>query len=257
MKKISIFIITFLFSTMTFAQEVGLPRNQLFVGPELYKVKREKEFGSKQEGDLIGCRLGYQRLKRYNIYVGIDFLYASGRLEGRAGPNRLHSVLKDINLEERIGYTLESRCWWHASLTPFVGAGNFWEKNHYQHPSPLKVHFDNSFSYATAGFLASIRPWEQLLVGVNFKVRYLWRGFIKVSHDPDMDDHTIFYEERIQYRVEIPLTYYFVYQWHLVGIDLTPFYELRPYGHRANYPFDFLKTTYKLYGATLKFIYLF
>lgn len=42
-----------------------------------------------------------------------------------------------------------------------------------------------------------------------------------------------------------------------MAVGLVPFYEYRFYGHRANFPFDFLETKLKLYGATLKLHYLF
>lgn len=234
-----------------------IPMNQIFIGPEIYRVYRDKEGGSSQDGNLYGFRLGYDRIKRFHYYLGADFLYASGDLCGKTGNHTIKSTLHDINVEGRFGYTLESKWGWQPSLTPFVGGGYFWESNNYKHPSPLKIHFHNHFSYATAGFLSRLRLLSNMTIGLNFKIRYIIDGKIRITNDPDEDDRDQHYDERLQYRVELPLTYYLAYCSHDWALSIVPFYEYRPYGHRANFPFDFLETKFKLYGATFKFMYLF
>ena len=61
---------------------------------------------------------------------------------------------------------------------------------------------------------------------------------LHVSHDPDNEKLTQHYDEKFQYRVEIPTTYFFCWGYHPLGISLVPFFEYRHYGHRANFPFD-------------------
>jgi hypothetical protein len=231
--------------------------NQIFIGPEIYHVKRTKEGGAQQQGELYGVRFGYERIKRYKIYWGMDALYATGTLNGRRQEERLRSTLTDINLEERIGYTFQAKCGFQPSLTPFFGLGYFWENNDYKHPTALHLHFHNRFSYIPVGFLSSIRLNVNLSIGFNFKARIILEGKNETSNDPNFDHFTQHYEEEIQYRFELPLTYELEWCKNELGISLVPFYEYRNYGHRANFPFDFLETKFKLYGATLKFLYLF
>lgn len=237
-----------------------------YIGPEIYYVKRMKEGGSTQGGTLYGVRLGYDRVRRYKFYWGIDALWAQGTLkgnrkretlQGESFKEHLKSEFTDINVEARAGYTFQSKNWRCASFTPFAGLGYFWERNCYQHPSPLQVHFKNTFSYLTIGFLSQVFVTPSWSVGLNFKVRYLLEGEQKVEHDPEYGHLTQHYEEKPQYRTELPVTYFYCWECRRLAVSLVPFFEYRPYGHRANFPFDFLEIKLKLYGATLKFHYLF
>lgn len=236
-----------------------------YIGPEIYYVGRLKEGGSKQDGVLYGVRVGYDRVKRYKLYWGIDGLWAQGSLKGnkkRETPegfikDHFKSVITDMNVEARLGYTFQSKTWRCASFTPYSGLGYFWEKNCYQHPSPLHVHFKNTFTYIPIGFLSEIFIASQWSAGLNFKVRYLIEAEQKVENDPEFGTLKQHYEEKLQYRGELPITYYYCWKSKPLSVSLTPFYEYRHYGHRANFPFDFLELKLKFYGATLKFHCLF
>jgi hypothetical protein len=230
---------------------------EAYVGPEIYYMHRTKEGGAYQSGILYGVRCGYDHIHRYKFYWGVDALWAQGTLKGENQENDLKSKFTDINVEARVGYTFQSKCWHCASFTPYTGGGYFWENNYYQHPSPLPVHFKNRFSYIPIGFLSQIFITPNWSIGVNFKVRYLLEAKQYVTHDPDHEKITQSYEERLQYRAEMPVNYFFCWGKHSLAISLVPFYEYRPYGHRANFPFDFLETKLKLYGATFKLLYLF
>lgn len=230
---------------------------EAYVGPEIYFLQREKEGGATQSGTLYGVRIGYDHIHRYKLYWGIDALWARGIIEGKIEESHLKSQFTDMNVEARVGYTFQSKCWRCASFTPYTGGGCFWENNDYQHPSPLTVHFRNRFSYIPVGFLSQIFITPHWSVGVNFKVRYLLDAKQEVTNDPEHGKQTQHYEEKLQYRTELPITYFICWRKHSLAVSLVPFYEYRPYGHRANFPFDFLETTLKLYGATLKFLYLF
>jgi hypothetical protein len=228
-----------------------------YIGPEIYYMKRIKEGGAEQTGPLYGARIGYDYVRRYYFYWGLDALWATGTLDGHVRKEKLKSQFTDANVEARLGYTFQSKYWRCASFTPYTGVGYFWENNEYQHPSPLKIHFKNRFSYIPVGFLSQIFLMPNLSIGVNLKVRIIWEGEQHVKRDPEYDKLTQHYEEKLQYRVELPIATFFSWKQHSLGISLVPFYEYRRYGHRANFPFDFLETTLKLYGATLKILYLF
>lgn len=227
-----------------------------FIGPEIYHVKRVKEGGAEQTGTLYGGRIGYDHIRRYKLYWGIDALWAKGTLTGHVENEQLKSAFTDINAEARIGFTFQSQ--WHClSFTPYSGLGYFWEKNHYQHPSPLQLHFDNTFSYVPVGFLSQIFLTPSWSLGLNVKVRVILEGKQKVTHDPNYGKLTQQYQDKLQYRIELPITYFFCWDSHPLGIGFIPFFDYRHYGHRANFPFDFLDTKLYLYGATLKLLYLF
>lgn len=236
---------------------------EAYIGPEIYYAERTKEGGAKQNGTLYGFRLGYDRVKRYKWYWAADLLFATGILEGsgRAGEHikfKSKSQLTDVNVEGRFGYTFQSKYWRCASLTPFAGYGYFWEDNFYKHPTPMHIHFKNRFSYIPFGFLSQIFITPKWSVGANVKIRYLLEASQKVSHDPEHEDTVQHYVNKLQYRIEVPLTYFPCLEMcDSLAVSLVPFYECRPYGHLANFPFDFLETKLTLWGATLKLLYLF
>ena len=237
-----------------------------YLGPEIYHISRLKEGGSKQQGFLYGIRMGYDHVRRYKLYWGMDVLWAQGTLKGsrkRETPHgeiltdHLKSIFTDINLEGRAGYTFQSKNWRCASFTPYTGLGYFWENNDYKHPSPLQVLFKNRFFYLPVGFLSQIFVTPSLSIGFNFKLRYLLEAVQKVEHDPEYGKLTQHYQEKLQYRIEIPVSYFFCWKDYPLGASIVPFFEYRPYGHRANFPSDFLEVKLKIYGATLKLHYLY
>lgn len=256
--KFCVFMSCLFASCSLFAQQwIKTYAFEPYIGPEIYYLQRTKEGGAKQSGPLGGMRIGYDYIRRYKLYWGAEALWARGVLEGKAEYHRLKSVFTDINVEARGGYTFQSKCWRCASFTPYIGYGYFWENNDYQHPSPLTIHFKNRFSYIPIGFLSQIFMTPRWSIGLNFKVRFLLEGKQFVSNDPEHDNQVQHYEEKLQYRVELPTTYFFCWSSHRLAVSLVPFYEYRLYGHRANFPFDFLETRLNLYGATLKLLYLF
>ncbi len=229
---------------------------RLFVGPEIYHVDRHKEGGAKQDGTLYGVRFGYEKLKRYKFYYAVDGLYSEGTLEGKNEENHIRSKLYNSTLETRFGYTFQTKCFPYVAFTPFFGVGYSWEYNEYVHPSPIKVKFDNQFPYLPLGCLLSCHINENLKVGLNFTARFLWDGKQEIK-DPEFGKLTQCYEEHIQYRIELPVDYRFCYGNQNLGIRLTPFYEDRHYGTSINYPFDFLDTKLRFYGASLELEYYF
>lgn len=232
--------------------------NHLAIGPEGYHVERTKAGGTKQTGVLWGGRATFERLKRYGWYLGADFLYATGTLKGRSSAEeRIRSTLTDMNVEGRFGYTLQHKSKCGFSLTPFFGIGYFRETNNFCHPTRIPVHFCNTFSYIPLGFLSHVYLTPHFGIGLNFKVRYLYQHKNKVTHDPDHNSLHLHYQEKLQYRVELPLTYDQCFYNRLWRINLVPFYEYRNYGQLANYPFDFIETKFQIYGAYLQLVLLF
>lgn len=229
-------------------------RHTLYVGPEVYHVERTREGGSRQSGTLVGGRMGYDYLRRYNVYFGWEGFYAgSSTLNGRsAAGNKIKSEFTDMGIEGRIGYTFEQKYGMQFSFTPFVGYGYGMEKNHFIHPSPLRIHFKIRYSYVPIGFLSKVSLSPYLDAGINFKVKYIVNAKNKVTHDPEFGSTTMLVKNETHYRVDIPFTYY---NWCHWNVCVDPFYEYRIYGGQPNYPFDFLETKLNIYGVTLKLQY--
>lgn len=254
--KLRQFIFSLAIGSAVYANTDGL---QTYIGPEFYHVHRSKELGAEQNGWLCGGRIGFDYLKRFNFYAGADGLYASGSLNGRSGNDlRIKSTLTDKNVEARFGYTFQCKEGWRFGLTPFVGWGYFWETNRFRHPSPQKVTFDNHMTYIPVGFIAQMQPTDLLTIQLRFKARYLYRGHIK-AHDKDEDigKFKLHYQERLHYRVDLPLIYEWCLCEHRFYTSVDPFYEVRNYGRLAGYPFDFEATTFRIYGFNLSYVQIF
>jgi hypothetical protein len=241
----------FLFVYPVSAETDSCSPHYLSIGPEVYSLKREREGGTRQRGTLYGLRASYDYIARYKFYMGFEGSYARGTLRGKSGGgDKLRSRFTDSMLEGRFGYTLQSLsgcCGW---FTPFIGGGYFWENNDYVKPSPKHLRFRNGYGYACVGCLAgsSIRPVFD--IGLYAAARFSIQGKVDVSHDKEEDDTTLKYEQKVNCRIALPLTY--VCGWY--DIALVPFYEYRHYGRRNAFPFDFLDTRIKVYGADLFFV---
>lgn len=224
--------------------------HRIYVGPEAYYLRRDREGGTRQEGGVYGARAGYDYIKRYCFYVGGEAAYGRGRLHGHSGTgHRLKSTFIDASIEGRVGYTFQQKEGCRFAFTPFVGGGYIVEKNNFIHPTPITVHFRTECSYVTAGFLSSMTCSPCFDIGINFKAKYMIDARNQVSHDADSDVHKMLIKNEMHYRVDLPLTYYLCSDF---ALSLVPFYEYRHYGNQANFPFDFLDTQLNMYGVTLK-----
>lgn len=230
--------------------------NRFHIGPEIYRAYRSREGGTHQHGWMVGCRIGYDYLRRYTIYVGIDGLYARGDLRGKSGSGSLNaSTLTDANIEGRLGYTFQYKDGWRPFFTPFVGGGFYSEVNKFHSPTPLHIHFKTRFSYVTVGFLSGVTITPNWEVGLNAKVRYMLDPKCKITNDPEFENISLGIEnDQLQYRIEIPVVYHSSCFEHF-ALSISPFYEYRYYGKMANYPFDFLKTEFRNWGATFSLVY--
>lgn len=238
-------------------------RGHIFgIGPEVYAIRRNRAGGTKQRGALMGVRANYDHIKRYHIYVGAQLFYGNGILDGKTGEDdRLRSRWTDLEAEGVVGYCFQMKCAPRFAATPFLGYGYFKEKNSFSPPSPLLVELSTRFQYATFGALTSVSLLPWLTVGFNARFRWPWQVRCHVLDD-EFGNATLNVGERLQYRLELPIVYGFycsceeslATRW---GIKCMPFYERRPYGAYANFPFDYLKTTIEAYGLNFQLIYSF
>lgn len=228
-------------------------KHQFYIGPTVYYIRRAREGGTRQTGPIYGVRLGYDHLWRYNVYWGAEFLYGCGRLTGHSPEKvKLKSNFKDMNVEGRLGYTLQQKCFPNISFTPFVGAGFSIEKNEFLKSFPKTVHFKLHYTYWCVGFFSQITLRSCFDAGIKFTAKFMIEGKNKATHDPEHEDSSTLIGNRELYKVQLPVTYHWNQQ---LFICLDPFYEYRHYGHHAGYPFDFLDTKMNIFGATLKIGY--
>ena len=232
--------------------------NSLSVGPEVYGVHRERAGGNKQNGNAVGVRVTYDFIKRYNIYLGGQYFYGTGILHGHSGMgDKIRSRLTSQMIEGNAGYTFQAKCFPHISFTPFAGYGYFSDVNKFIPPTSLQVKFTTQFRYVSFGFLSSIYALPCFSVGVNARFKWPLQTHCKVTNDPDFDTIRQIVGDKLHYRIELPLTYFGCLLYNSFELALVPFFEQRLYGARENYPFDFFKTKFTLYGANLQFIYRF
>lgn len=228
------------------------PSQCLTLGPQVYHSKRIKKGGTEQHGVLYGLQLSYDHIKRYNLYWGLEGSYAEGKLHGESvNGSSLVSHLTDTEVEARLGYTFQEKNGFQKLFTPFVGVGYFDQTNHFCSPSPIRLHFRDSFKYGVAGFLTRILLTEDFRAGAIFKAKFMHDGKSKVSHDPDFPDSTLIMAERTQYSLDLLFTYLFCCSGFTININVVPFFQYRHYGGRENYPFDLIETKYINLGSKL------
>lgn len=228
------------------------------VGPEIYYITRVRDGGTHQSGHIDAISLRFERIKRCGWYLGADYLYGKGELDGKTGMGfPLFSELTDQIFEFRLGYTLACKEHSRAFITPFVGGGHFQEVNQFSPASPIPCTFTDSFSYATIGFLSGMNftPW--LSMGINFKLRFMREGKSKVSDDPFFENVILNMEDEIQIRLDVPLVSRPCKTLFGLGFLLSPFFEYRHFGGREGFPFNFRDTKFYLFGAKIALTYQF
>jgi hypothetical protein len=232
--------------------------NVVTIAPEFYHLARAREGGTKQNGNLNGIRVSYDHIKRCKLYWGAQAFYGTGILDGyTGGGTRIRSRWTDEMVEGNLGYTFQTNSPAYFSFTPFGGYGYFRETNKFSSPSPFDLKFTTSFSYFSYGFLSSARVSPCLTMGLNARFRTPWEPRCKVSEDPEFEDIEQIVGERLQYRIEIPIVYKRKFLCGVLEFGLMPFYEVREYGGKENFPFDYFKTTIDIYGISLQGIFHF
>ncbi len=233
-------------------------RHQVEIGPEFYHVKRTRQGGTTQHGYLYGVRASYDYIARYRVYWGLEAAYAKGTLRGKSGDkDTLKSHFSDLSFEARVGYTFQSKTGCCAQFTPFLGYGYFVERNDYVHPSPMSLHFRNTFYYTAVGTLTRAFVTPNFTIGLDVTAKFSIDGKVKVTHDPEFDAQHMQYENKIHCRAAVPFSYRLRLCGYPAEFCLAPFYEYRHYGHHHNVPFDFLDTKIKNFGFDLFYVWRF
>lgn len=241
-------------------QVLPLPQHQFYIGPEFYYISRDKDGKdgrAKQHGYIYGGRAGYDRIKRYRIYWGVEGVYATGDIRGHKKGKKVKIDFTDENIEGRLGYTFQMKKGWMPAFVPFVGYGYIRETSKFKKPSPIPIKQRITFDYIAAGFLSQFYPHPLWVVGVNFKARFLFNSKCKISDDPDYEDFTQNIEHKVQYRVELPITYRLNCWCDHLAVAVVPFWDYRHYGEHANFPFDFKDVKLNFYGFDLRLMYMF
>lgn len=224
--------------------------HNLFLGPEVYHSKRTKEGGSHQTGWLVGGRVLYERRAPCKLYWAFEGAYAYGTITGKTGAGKkLKSHLTDGEIEGHLGYTFCFPKICRVTLTPYGGYGLFTSINDFVSPSPLHCKYFDNFQYALAGIDAYIPLGACLQAGVNFKAKFMTKGRSTVTEDDDYDDITLLMSNKTQYEVELPIRYKTCWKHCKIMMDIAPFARWRHFGGRVNFPFDFIDTKFRIYGA--------
>ncbi len=238
--------------TLGFFQEVGsftLGPHYFYIGPEFSYVKRTREGGSRQSSFMYGGHFLYERMAGNSLYWALDAYYTTGNAHGKTGSgSKLKSTFTDSQVEGRFGLT------WHLPylnrlfLTPYVAYGAFYSTNRFHHPSPISCELQDSFRYGACGLITTWSIRESLVVGIDFRGKYMLNGKDRVTHDHEHDDVKLDIECMWQYELDIPIEFITCVYGRNVSLRAVPFYRFRHLGGKPNYPYDFFETKYRIYG---------
>ncbi|NGX61011.1 MAG: hypothetical protein K940chlam9_00489 [Chlamydiae bacterium] len=227
-------------------------------GPEIFYMKRLREGGAHQDGRIDGVRLIAEHTTCKGWYMGADYFYGRGDLSGKTGSGKkLASKVTDQIVELRLGRLLQVYNPSCAYFLPFAGWGYFEEKNDFRSPSPIPFTFTDSYKYIVVGFLSGGNLSPLLSMGLDFKVRFMMDGEMKVTDDPQYEDFTLPLEKEIQVRIDLPFTCAFCFKGCPLPLQCTPFYEFRHFGGRIEYPFNIPDTKFHLWGGRVMLSYQF
>ena len=228
----------------------------VFIGPEIYYLRRTREGGSWQSGWLFGGRALYERRIPFGFYWAVDGYFAKGDITGKSSSgNKLKSNFTEVEIEGRLGFSLCFRICPKFSFTPYGGYGGFYCKNDFIHPSPLTCTFRDSFKYALGGIITSMRINDCLEASIDFKAKYMLEGQSDISHDPQNGHLSLKMNNEVQYELAIPINYTRCWRGRLLKITVAPFYRFRHFGGMLNFPYDFIDTKFRSYGGRV-LIYL-
>lgn len=245
----TIFSLIFLMTGVLFSSPIS---QKLYVGPEIYSVRRVRAGGSWQTGVLYGGRFGWERIQCASLYGCLTAVYAGGTLRGKSGSgSTLYSHFTDFEGEARIGYTFMKRKGRCCYFIPFIGLGCVSDTNHFVPPSPLTLQFHDFIKYVSFGFLADMRVLPCFDVGLTLILKSMFKGTCNTSGDAGAENTSLRMTNKLQYEVDLPLTWAISKRKEIFTLSLVPFYEFRHYGGRENFPYDFLATKFYIYGGRL------
>ena len=224
--------------------------HRVWIAPEAYHTRRERQGGADQEGWLGGIRACLERDEVNALYWGLEGGWAEGRLKGIDSQGQdLNINMTDLGIEARLGITLAARLRLNMSITPFVGIGYYQGVMRFVPPSRLTIRLCDYYKFATVGIMTKVWCDERLSVGLNIKVRQMYNGKERSSRDPDYPDETVLMKDELSWCFEMPISSQYCYEGWPINLGVTPFYEERHYGGREGYPMDFVDTKYFIYGV--------
>jgi hypothetical protein len=251
-----IFFLTLLFLTPL---ESSLKDGHRFaIAPEVYWVKRERDKGSHQTGWLGGVRVEYDRIFPCALYWGGYLDWARGPLSGKNGRgDRIKSTLTDYEIEGRVGFTFHEHWIGCFTLTPFAGWGYYRAKSDFKHPTPILVTIKDTYEYAAGGVLFRSYLTNLWMWGIDFIAKYMMDGKSRLEDREERTSETMSVAEEWQYEVNLPILYRQCCKQREVQWGIVPFWRLKQFGGRENYPHDFFKTTYLNWGLRLEGAFVF
>lgn len=233
---------------------IDLPLHSLqsfLIGPEIYYAQREKGGGTKQTGWLYGGRALYERKIPCGFYWALDGYYAYGKLHGNGSSgSKLKSELTEKEIEGRLGYSLCFKSCKNFTITPFGCYGYYCNTNKFVDPSPLEITYHDSYQYGGGGISLALPFTRCFTAELIFNANYSFQAKSLIKDD-EYDDIKLIVENKIQYQASLPLRYAACIRGWKMIIEFAPFYRSRHFGERPNYPFDFIKTKFQNYGASL------
>lgn len=191
--------------------------NEVYIEPKVgYATYKTKEI--KEKGTLYGLKGGYDLLLFDSLYLGFDSVYMAGKLK----TVDIQSKSKSFSFEGKVGYTFGEK--WQFALVPYAGIGYQSEKLDFSVPPIEKIHY----YYLSTGVNTRIYIKENLTFGLDVKVKIPFKGKHHVKND--WIDEKVSFSRKIQYLVEVPLTYWTSLQ---SFIAVSPFYELKYYNNNS------------------------
>lgn len=191
--------------------------NQFYLEPQITSATY-KTSEIKQKGYLYGICGGFDFINYNAPYIGFESVFRSGKLKDK----ELKSKYTDYAFQAKIGMTLGTQNLYY--LIPYAGVGYDNEKNNYNLPPVEKI----SYYYASVGCVSHAFLSPELSFGVNLKLKFPFSGQHKVKNDEIDVNFSV--SKKIQYLVEVPLTYWASKQLNVAAI---PFYEYKNYNNNS------------------------
>jgi hypothetical protein len=225
-------------------------------GPLLEHLKRIRDGGSRQSGDLYGFECLVARRPLRGIYFCCLYRYEEGYLYGQTGfGDALISKKTDQAFEGALGYTLPVKN--TLTCTPFVGKGRIFAKNSFEIPSPIEACFDVRYNYWAGGFRADWKMNAEFSLGFLAKGIFSEGATCKVVDPEEEESKSLIVEDELSWEIELPLVHCSKKLDGRLRVGLTPFYRYRHWGGHENYPYNFFDTKFYILGATLSCSYHF
>lgn len=222
------------------------------VGPEVYYNVRTRVGGARQDGIIYGVNAKYERFRRCAWYWAAQYDGGWGDMDGNdASGNKVKSHFSEQQVEGRFGYNYQWKNGCKPYILPIIGYGYYWQTNDFVQPSPLEVQFKDYFPYAAVGLQVGMNLTPHMTLGLFAKGDWMLEGNSKIVGIEELGSVKLSMQEEWQYTFEAPLTYRRNQCRRTFYYIFTPFVRIRHFGGLPGFPFDFLETRYRNYGAKL------